>query len=62
MAATTLFRVLRWQVQCGQHRRSQGRSDTRKVAHSIQPNTLPVGNTLGCLQLTTRRAARVGVN
>jgi len=45
-------------TDCGQQRRRQRRSDLRKVAHSISPITLPVGNALARWQLTTRRATR----
>jgi len=47
-------------TKCGQQRRGQRRSDLRKVAHSVSPITLPVGNALARWQLTTRRAIRSG--
>jgi len=47
-------------TKCGQQRRGQRRSDLRKVAHSVSPITLPVGNALARWQLTTRRATRSG--
>jgi len=47
-------------THCGQQRRGQRRADLRKVAHSISPITLPVGNALAGWQLTTRRATRSG--
>ena len=47
-------------TQCGQQRRGQRRSELRKVALSILPITLPVGNALARWQLTTCRATRSG--
>jgi len=47
-------------AHCGQQRRGQRRSYLRKVADSISPITLPVGNTLARWQVTTRRATRSG--